>query len=105
MFGEGEKTCQKCFMEFLLDDGPQSRRPVEADRDQIKTLTGNYQCNITQETADTLKISKSSIGNDLHQLGYVHHFDVGLPQKLRENLLDYNSAYDSLLKHNENISL
>ena len=81
MFGEGEKTCQKCFMEFLLDDGPQSSRPVEADRDQIKTLTGNYQCNITQETADTLKISKSSIGNDLHQLGYVHHFDDWVPHK------------------------
>ena len=24
---------------------------------------------------------------------------------IRENLLDYNSAYDSLLKHNENVSL
>ena len=57
------------------------------------------------EIADILKIFKSNVENHLHQLGYVHHFDVGLPQKLRENLLDYNSAYDTLLKRNENVSL
>ena len=28
------------------------------------------------------KISKSSIDNHVHQLGYVNHFDVWVPQKL-----------------------
>ena len=58
----------------------------------------------TQETADILKISKSSVENHLHQLGYVHHFDVWVPHKLSvKNLLDHVSAWDSLLKRNENI--
>ena len=40
----------------------------------------------------------------MHQLGYVHHFDVWAPHKLTEkNLLDHVSACDSLLKRNENI--
>ena len=76
-----KKHVKSALWSFLLDHAPQSSRPVEVDRDQIKTLTGNYQCYITQETADILKISKSSIGNDLHQLGYVNHFDDWVPHK------------------------
>ena len=76
-----KKYVKSALWSFLLDDAPQSSRPVEVDRDQIKTLTGNYQCYITQKTADILKISKSSIGNDLHQLGYVNHFDDWVPRK------------------------
>ena len=56
------------------------------------------------EIADILKISTSSTENQLHQLGYVNHFDVWVPQKLREKeLFDYISTYDSLLKHKENV--
>ena len=41
------------------------------------------------EIADILRISKSSIENHLHQLGYVNHFDVWVPHKLSEkNHLD-----------------
>ena len=55
------------------------------------------------EIADILRISKSSIENHLHQLGYVNHFDVWVPHKLSEkNHLDRISAYNSLLKCNEN---
>ena len=51
-----------------------------------------------------LKISKSSVENHLHQLGYVHHFDVWVPCKLSEKiLLNRISASDSLLKRNENV--
>ena len=40
----------------------------------------------------------------MHQLGYVNHFDVWFPHKLSEkNLLDHISAWDSLLKRNENV--
>ena len=56
-----------------------------------------------QEIADTFKISKSSVENHLYQLGYVNHFDVWVPPKLSQKNLDYISARDSLLKHNENI--
>ena len=60
--GEGAMTdqmCQKWFAnfcggDFLLDGAPRSGRPVEVDRDQIE----NSQCYTTQDTADTLRISK-----------------------------------------------
>ena len=70
-----------------LDDAPRSGRPVEVDSDQIETLIENNQCYIMQETADILKISKSSVENHLHQLVYVHHFDVWVPHKLSEKNL------------------
>ena len=58
------RMCQKRFAkfhagDFLLDDAPQSGRSVEADRDQVETLTENNQHYTTQEIADILKISKS----------------------------------------------
>ena len=57
-----------------------------------------------REVEDILKISKSSAENHLHQLGYVHRFNVWVPHKVGEkNLLDCISARDSLLKCNENV--
>ena len=54
--------------------------------------------------ADTLRISKSSTENHLHQLGHVNCFDVWIPHKLsKKTLLDYISACDSLPKHNKNV--
>ena len=41
--------------DFLLDDAPQLGRPVEADNDQIKTLTENDQSYTTQKVADISK--------------------------------------------------
>ena len=114
VYGDGavtDWTCQKWFAkfhagDFPLDDAPLSGRPVEVDSDQIEILIENNQCYTTRERADILKISKSRVENHLHQLGYVHHFDVWVPRKLSEkNLLDYISACGSLLKRNENILL
>ena len=57
--------CQKWFAKFcagdfsLDDDVPQSGRPAEVDRDQIKTLIENNQCYTMQERAHILKIPKS----------------------------------------------
>ena len=84
MSGKGavtDQTYQKWFAkfhtgDFSLDDAPRSGRPVEVDSDQIETLTENNQCYTTWEIANILKISKSSIENHLHQLGYVHCFGV-----------------------------
>ena len=71
-----DQTCQKwCAKfragDFSLDDAPRSGRPVEVDSNQIETLIENNQRYTTQEIADILKISQSSIENHLHQLGYV----------------------------------
>ena len=56
------------------------------------------------ETANILKISKSSVENHLYQLGYVNRFEVWVPCKLRGKNLDRISSCDSLLlKRNENI--
>ena len=104
-----DQTCQKWFAkfragDFSLDDAPWSGRPVEVDSDQIEILIENNQCYTMWEIADILKISKSNIENHLHQLGYVHRFDVWGPRKLSEkNLLDHISARDSLFKRNKNI--
>ena len=77
MYGEGavtDRTCQKWFAkfragDFLLDNVPQSGRPVEVDSDQIETLIENNQRYTMREIADILKISVSSVKNHLHQLG------------------------------------
>ena len=87
-----DETCQKwsakfCAGDFSLDDAPRSGRPVEVDSDQIETLIENNQRYTTQEIADILKISKSSVENHLHQLGYVHGFDVCVPHMLSEKTL------------------
>ena len=112
VYGEGvvtDRTCYKWFVkfcagDFLLDDAPRSGRPVEVDIDQIETSIENNQRYTTWEIADIFKISKSSVENHLHQLGYVNCFDVWVPHKLsKENLLDHISACDSLLKCNKNI--
>ena len=89
MYGEGavtERTCQKWFAKFRaggfsLDEAPWSGRPVEVDSDQIETLIESNRHYTTQEIADILKISKSTVENHLHQLGYVHRFDVWVPHK------------------------
>ena len=59
-----------------------------------------------QDIANILKISKSSVENHVHQLGYVNCFDIWVPHKLskKKNLLDCISACDSLPKRNEKVS-
>ena len=67
VYGEGAVTdqmCQKWFVkfhagDFSLDDAPRSRRPVEVDSNQIKTLIENNGCSVTWGIANILKISKS----------------------------------------------
>ena len=89
VYGEGAVTarmCQKWFEEFRagdfsLDDAPRLGRSVEVESDQIETVIESNQRYTTREIADILNISKSSIENHLHQLGYVNRFDVCVPHK------------------------
>ena len=83
------KTCQRWFAKFRAGDislngAPPSGRPVEVDKDQIKTLIENNRHYTMREISDILRISKSSVENHLHQLGYVNLFDVWVPRKLSE---------------------
>ena len=97
MYGEGavtDKMCQKWFAkfcdgDFLLDVAPRSGRPVEVDSNQIMTLIENGQHYTTQDIANILKISKSSIESHLHQLGYVNRFDVWVPHKRKKPSCPY----------------
>ena len=77
-------VCEVSCGDFSLDDTPRLGRPVEVDSDQIETLIENNQHYTTWEIDDILKISKSSFENHLHQLGYVHHFDVWVPHKRKK---------------------
>ena len=105
MYGEGavtDQTCQKWFAkfhagDFSLDDVPQLGRPIEIDNNQIEILIENNQCYTMQEITNILKIYKSSVENYLHQLDYVNCFDVWVPCKSIEKLLDYISTCNSLL--------
>ena len=108
VYGEGagtDRTCQKWFekfraTDFSLDDAPQLGGPVEVDSNQIETIIENNQHHTTREIEDTLKISKSSLENHLHQLGYVNCFDVWVPHKLSEkNLLDQNYPGGAVVKN------
>ena len=56
-------------------------RPVEIDRVQTETLVKNNQHYATWERANIFKILKSGVESHLHQLDYVHHFDVWIPHK------------------------
>ena len=114
VYGEGavtDWTRQKwfakfCAGDFSLDNAPWSGRPSEVESNQIDTLTENNQRYTTREIANILKISKSSVENHLHQLGYINRFDVWVPHKLsKKNLLDRMSTRNSLPKRNENVPL
>ena len=73
---------------------------------KLRLLIENSPHYTTWEIANILRVSKLSIENCLHQLGYVSCFDVWAPLKWKKNpqkLLGRISAYRSLLKHNENI--
>ena len=68
VYGEGAVTDgkeQKWFVKFhagnfSLEDALQSGRPAEEDSDQMQTLIENNQFYTTQETANILRISKST---------------------------------------------
>ena len=65
MYGESavtDQTCQKwfakfCAGDFLLDNAPQSDRPVEVDSNQIETLIVENQRYTMREIVNILKIS------------------------------------------------
>ena len=79
---------------FLTDDDPWSGRPVEVDSNQMETLIEDNQL-MPSGTADTLKIPKSSVENNLSPWLF-NQFDVWVSHKF--NKIWTVSERDSLLR-------
>ena len=75
-----DQMCQKQFVKFQAGNYLlHIRRPPEVDSDQVKIVIENNEWCTMWEIASILKISRSSIEDNLHQLGYINCFDVWVP--------------------------
>ncbi|XP_032690173.1 histone-lysine N-methyltransferase SETMAR-like [Odontomachus brunneus] len=105
---EKERVCQKWFArfrcgDFSVKDKPRLGLPNQIDSDRWKAIIDTSPYYTTREIADVLQISKSSVENYLHQLGYVSRLDVRVPHELSEaHLIQRISISDSLGKHEKN---
>jgi len=101
-------VCQKWFAKFRsgnfsIQDVPRSGWPVKIDQDKVRTLIDTNKRYTTREIADVLQISKTSVANHLHQLGYISRLDMWVPHELSEAyLIKRISVSDSLWKREEN---
>ncbi|XP_014781989.1 histone-lysine N-methyltransferase SETMAR-like [Octopus bimaculoides] len=103
-----ERVCQKWFARFRsgnfsVRNAPHSSRRKEIDIDQLRAVV-KQSCSLTsRQIADILNISKTSVENEFHKLGYFSKVDVSVPHKLTEaNLVQRVSICDSLLKKENN---
>ena len=88
--------------DLSLDYAPWSGKPVEVDRNQIKTLTENNQHHTTREIADILKCPNQMLKIICTSLVMLIALMFGFHIS-EKNLLDHISACDSLLKRKENV--
>ncbi|KOC59939.1 Histone-lysine N-methyltransferase SETMAR, partial [Habropoda laboriosa] len=63
-------------------------------------IEGNPKCT-TREIANILNISHKSVSLNLRKFGMTNKYDVWVPQKLTENLVDRISVCDFLLKRHK----
>ncbi|GFW81915.1 histone-lysine N-methyltransferase SETMAR [Trichonephila clavipes] len=102
------RQCQNWFAKFRSDnfdveDAPRSGRPVEADKDAIKTLVDANRRITTCEIGLRLNLSNSTVYDHLKGLGLSSKLDAWVPHVLTErNLCRRIDVYDSLLKRHEN---
>ncbi|KAL1131026.1 hypothetical protein AAG570_012264 [Ranatra chinensis] len=76
-----ERVCHKWFSRFRsgnfsVQDAPRSGRPTEINSDEEREMVDTNSRYTTRQIADILKITKSSVENHLHQVGYVSRLDV-----------------------------
>ena len=62
------KNSLQSFVVETLNNASWLSRPLEVDRNRIKILLKNNQWSVRLETTKILRISKTNIGNHLHQL-------------------------------------
>ena len=82
-------------LRFLMDDAPWLNRSVEAETNQIKTLTESHQQYPTWEIVNILKISKSSVENHLHQLEVKWRSEVKSLSHVRLFVTPWTVAYQA----------
>ncbi|KAL1129699.1 hypothetical protein AAG570_012643 [Ranatra chinensis] len=68
---------------FSVQDAPRSGRPTAINSDEVKEMADTNPRYTTRQIADILKISKPSVENYLHQLGYVSRLDVWISKQPR----------------------
>ena len=83
-----DQMCQKWLQSFLLQISHWSVLHSQVGQfrltDQTEILTENNQHYVMWEIAEILKISTSSVENQLHQLSYANHFYVWAPHKWKK---------------------
>ncbi|GFX24643.1 histone-lysine N-methyltransferase SETMAR [Trichonephila clavipes] len=88
---------------LMFKNAPRSGRPVEADKDTIKTLVDANRRITTREIGLRLNSSNSTVYDHLKGLGLSSKLDVWVPHVLAErNLCRRIDVCDSLLKRHEN---
>ncbi|GFV55827.1 histone-lysine N-methyltransferase SETMAR [Trichonephila clavipes] len=111
VYGEGVLTvrqCQNWFAKFRsgnfdIEDAPRSGRPVEVDKDVIKSLVDANRRITTCEIGLRLNLSNSTVYYRLKSLGLSSKLNVWIPHVLTErNLCRRIDICDSLLKPHEN---
>ncbi|GFU34524.1 histone-lysine N-methyltransferase SETMAR [Trichonephila clavipes] len=111
VYGKGMLTvrqCQNWFAKFrsgnfAVEDAPRSERPVEADKDVIKTLVDANRRITTRKIGLRLNLSNSTVYDHLKGLGLSSKLDVWGSHLLKErNLCHRIDVCDSLLKRHEN---
>ncbi|GFU53218.1 histone-lysine N-methyltransferase SETMAR [Trichonephila clavipes] len=117
VYGEGVLTVRQCQNWVIAPpqggaphtlrntgvDASRSGRPVEADKDAIKTLVDANRRITTREIGLRINLSNSTVYDYLKGLGLSSKLDVWVPHVLTErNLCRCIDVCDSLLKHDEN---
>ncbi|XP_046836130.1 histone-lysine N-methyltransferase SETMAR-like [Vespa crabro] len=102
------RQCQNWYAKFRsgdfdVEDTPRSGRPVEADKDTIKTLVVANRRITTREIGERLNLSNSTVYDHLKGLGLTSRLDIWIPHVITErNLCRRVDVYDSFLKRHEN---
>lgn len=72
---------------FSVENKPKSGRPVKIDDNKLQQLIEKNPDSSTRELGDLLGVSKTTIDNHLHQLGFSKHLDLWVPHQLSEKNL------------------
>ena len=80
VYGEGiigKSTARKWFAKFFDIDGmPHSRRPTEFDKDHLKALLKEENCQTSHKLAEKINCDQKTILNHLHSMGFAEKLGV-----------------------------
>ncbi|XP_014611211.1 PREDICTED: histone-lysine N-methyltransferase SETMAR-like [Polistes canadensis] len=102
-----ERQCQNWFKkfrseDFYLKDDKRLGRPVKPTEDEIKTIIETDRHITTQEIAEKVNVSHTTIENHLKRFRLVKKLDIWVPHDLKEiHLTQRINVCDLLLRRNE----